>query len=77
MSLHATKIFGISVTVSSKKEILEEIQKYLLGNPKSEIRNPKQGAKPFVIVTPNPEQIVLAQNDKHFAEILNQTDVAI
>lgn len=63
MSLHTVKILGISITISPKKEILEHIEKSL--------------KKPLVIVTPNPEQIVLAQHDKQFAIILNKADVAI
>lgn len=74
ISLKTKKIIGISVTVSSKNEILEEIQKYLFGKEK---RKGKVGIKPLVIATPNPEQIVLAQADGHFAKLLNQADVAI
>ncbi|MBI5619834.1 WecB/TagA/CpsF family glycosyltransferase [Candidatus Gottesmanbacteria bacterium] len=77
MSLNAVKMLGISITTSPKKEILEHLQKYLLQNPKSQIQNPKKPVKPLVIVTPNPEQIIYAQKNKHFAEILNQADVAI
>ncbi len=77
MSFPAVKILGINITNSSKKEILEEIQKYLLQNPKSKIQNPKSAIKPLVIVTPNPEQIVYAEKNKRFADILNRADVAI
>lgn len=63
MSLHAVKILGIKVNTSSKKEVLEYLEK----NTKN----------PFILVTPNPEQVVLAQKDKRFANILNQADVAI
>ena len=70
MSLHAVNILGINITNSPKNEILEEIHKYLI--PLS-----KTFQKPFVIVTPNPEQLVLAGRDSHFAELLNQADVAI
>src|SRR3989344_7490267 len=70
MGLNKTKVLGINVTTNSRVEILEEIKKYL-----------KSGAntseKSFTIVTPNPEQIVLAQKDKHFADVLNGADVAI
>lgn len=33
--------------------------------------------KPLIIVTPNPEQIVYAQDDPHFAKILNKADVSL
>lgn len=67
MSLNTGKILGISITTNSKKEILEYIQKYL--------SFPQE--KPLIIVTPNAEQLVYAQRDKHFASILNRADVAI
>lgn len=66
-SLKSKKILGISVTTSPKKEILEYTQKYLEKSPE----------KPLFIATPNPEQMVLAQEDSRFAKILNQADVAI
>lgn len=63
MRLNTIKILGIDITTDDKQFILEEIQKY-----------PK---KSLVIVTPNPEQIVLAKQDNNFARILNQADIAI
>lgn len=81
MGLKSIKILGISVTTDSKKNILEYIDKYFIGNskfnPPAGGQNSKFGTEPLVIVTPNPEQIVLAQKDKHFADILNQADVAL
>ncbi len=67
MKLSKQNILGIGVTTNSKNEILEYIEKYL----------GKSAKKPLVIVTPNPEQIVVAQRDSHFREILNGADVAI
>ncbi len=70
MGLKSTKILGISVTTESKKSILEYIEKYLeeaISDTRKVIR----------VVTPNPEQIVRAQKDPHFAKILNQADVAL
>ncbi len=67
MSLNTKKILGIIVTISSREEILEEIQKYLV----SEVK------KPFVIATPNPEQVVLSRHNTPFREILNRADVAL
>ena len=77
MSLDAVKILGINITISSKKEILEYLQKFLLQNSKSNIQHPKSAGKPLVIVTPNPEQIVYARGDSHFRQIMNQADVAL
>jgi N-acetylglucosaminyldiphosphoundecaprenol N-acetyl-beta-D-mannosaminyltransferase len=77
MSLNAVKILEIFITTDSKKKILEYCRKYLseIPNPKSQI--PKKTKKPLIIVTPNPEQVVYAQKDTHFASILNRADVAV
>ncbi len=84
MGLNAVKILGISITTNSKKEILEYIRKYLLKNSKPclagrqvRTQNQRTERKPLVIVTPNPEQVVYAQKDKHFADILNRADVKL
>lgn len=63
MGLHAVKILGITITTSSKKDILEYMEKSL--------------GKPLVIVTPNAEQIVLAHTDSTFKKLLNRADIAI
>ena len=77
MSLHAVKMLGISVTTSPKKEILEFIKKGLEPSALGLGKNNKTIQKPIIIVTPNPEQMMLAQKDMHFAQILNQADVAL
>ncbi len=77
MSLKSRKILGISITTDSKKTILEYIRKYLESTNLQIYKSTNKRSKPLVIVTPNPEQIVLAQTDKRFAQILNQADVAI
>ena len=70
MQLNSTKILGISITTSPKGVILEYIIKYLDEPVKKE-------QKPLIIVTPNPEQIVLAQKNMEFKELLNRADVAL
>lgn len=70
MRLTAVKVLGISITNASKKEILEEIQKYLY-------QKAKTGQKSVKIFTPNTEQLVRAQRDPAFAEILNQADISL
>ncbi|KKU87654.1 hypothetical protein A3A64_03010 [Candidatus Gottesmanbacteria bacterium RIFCSPLOWO2_01_FULL_48_11] len=77
MSLHAVKMLGISVTTSPKKEILEFIKKGLEPSALGLGKNNKTIQKPIIIVTPNPEQVMLARNDTHVANILNQADVAL
>jgi N-acetylglucosaminyldiphosphoundecaprenol N-acetyl-beta-D-mannosaminyltransferase len=70
MSLNYQKILGIRVTISSKVKILEEIRKYLLS-----VR--AKGVEPLILATPNPEQIVLAQRNKAFADFLNRADITL
>lgn len=70
MRQNAVKILKISISNSSKNEILEEIQKYLIGSSKNR-------AKSLKIFTPNTEQLVLASNNSDFAAVLNQADIAI
>ncbi len=70
MRLNSKKILGISVAINSKEEILEYIEKCLENKEKTD-------TKSLTIVTPNPEQIVLAGKNPHFAEFLNRADVAI
>jgi N-acetylglucosaminyldiphosphoundecaprenol N-acetyl-beta-D-mannosaminyltransferase len=59
------KILGIGVNSTSKTRVLRFVRNCLA-----------QGAK-FFIITPNPEQIMLAQKDKKFAKILNSADLAL
>jgi len=77
MSLLSGKILEIPITFSSKNNILEEARKYLLQQTEVRSQKTKKTVKPFVIVTPNPEQIVYARSHRRFAEILNQADVAL
>jgi len=62
------QLLGVNITVNSKDEILSEIENYLKGKTKS---------SPFVIVTPNPEQLVYAKQDEEFLKLLNRADIAI
>ncbi len=77
MGLLSKKLLGISITVSQKEEILEEIRKYLIEFriQNSEFRIYK--VKPLIIFTPNPEIISYAQKDHIFKEIVNSAQVNI
>ncbi len=70
MRLNAVKVLEISITNNYKKEVLEEIQKYLLEKQKKTL-------KPLVIFTPNAEQFVFATHHPYFLHILNQADVML
>ena len=69
MPLSKQSLLGVSITTSSREEILSWIVKKfsILHSPFSILQ----------IVTPNPEQIVLAQQDEKFREILNSADIAL
>ena len=77
MRLNAVKVLEIRISKDSTEQILEETQKYLENKSKINHQRSKIDLKPLVIVTPNPEQIVAAQTDKRFADILNRADVAL
>ena len=77
MSYHAVKVLGINITIEGKEKILEETRKYLQENSKLKYQKSDETVKPLIILTPNPEQIVYAHDDTHFAGILNGADVTI
>ncbi len=77
MGLDTVKIRGINITKSSKKEILEHIEKYLVSGSWVSAEKGKKVKKTVTIVTPNPEQLVYAVHDPHFTELLNKADVAL
>ncbi len=60
-----THILGIKITTNDKKDIIDYIVKYL----------DRKTAKPLTIFTPNPEQIIQAQQNFHFGDILNSGDI--
>jgi N-acetylglucosaminyldiphosphoundecaprenol N-acetyl-beta-D-mannosaminyltransferase len=62
------QLLGVNITVDGKELILQEIQNYF---------QKKEKASSYVIVTPNPEQLVLARKDEAFLKLLNRADVAI
>ena len=62
------QLLGVNITVDPKNVILQTIHEYLMG---------KSTSSPFIIVTPNPEQIMLAQENEEFLKRLNRADVAL
>jgi N-acetylglucosaminyldiphosphoundecaprenol N-acetyl-beta-D-mannosaminyltransferase len=77
MSHHAVKVLGINVSTISKERILERIRIYIDENDKLKSQRSTEFVKPLTFVTPNPEQIMYAQGDNHFADLLNGADIAI
>jgi N-acetylglucosaminyldiphosphoundecaprenol N-acetyl-beta-D-mannosaminyltransferase len=77
MSLDAVKILGINITTNSKSVILEDLQKFIVHGSWFVDKKKKKTKKILTIVTPNPEQVICAQKDSHFQDILNRADIAI
>ncbi len=77
MRLDAVKMLGIFITNNPKEEILEEIWKGLKKIRKMGQKTPQMPRNSVIVVTPNPEQIVAAQKNFHFREILNRADLAL
>ena len=77
MRLDSVKVLEIPITKNSKKEVLEFLQKRLVNGPGKGPKSPQNTGFITTVVTPNPEQIVYAKKDRHFAEILNRADVAL
>jgi N-acetylglucosaminyldiphosphoundecaprenol N-acetyl-beta-D-mannosaminyltransferase len=77
MGLDAVKILGINITINPERQILEELQKFILHGTWYVDKKKKKTHNVVTIVTPNPEQVVLAVHDTYFAEMLNRADVAL
>jgi N-acetylglucosaminyldiphosphoundecaprenol N-acetyl-beta-D-mannosaminyltransferase len=58
-------ILGVKVIGTSKEALLREIQSRLKDKQK------------FYIVTPNPEQVIIAEKDEQYKDILNSADISI
>lgn len=61
-----TSILGVKVNTESFEQTKVNIQKQLIS-----------GKSLVFVVTPNPEQLIQAQDDHEFREILNQADYAV
>lgn len=67
MKASITSILDVKISASTRSEILFKISNYLKSKTD----------KLLTIFTPNPEQVVLAQKDNHFREVLNSADIAL
>ena len=65
-------IFGVKIDSSSTSSLLRFVRSRLSKFPSESDKNEK-----FYIVTLNPEQVMRAQTDPVFADILNSSDLAI
>lgn len=64
-------ILGVSITSTPAGILLDKIYEYLV---KKDIFEAK---KPLFITTPNPEQVLLAQNDNEFARVLRKSSISL
>jgi N-acetylglucosaminyldiphosphoundecaprenol N-acetyl-beta-D-mannosaminyltransferase len=62
------EILGVKITRASFAEVMSELRAKL---------QQKSSKRPIIVVTPNPEQVVMAQTDKDFAAALSQADLAL
>lgn len=70
MKVSVATILGIHIAVQSREVLLEEVKRYL-------DQSDKKPQNSLIIFTPNTEQLVLAQKNSAFANVLNQADIAI
>jgi N-acetylglucosaminyldiphosphoundecaprenol N-acetyl-beta-D-mannosaminyltransferase len=65
-------IFGVSFNSTSTDRVLRQVRTTTINFPKIKPTQPQ-----FFVVTPNPEQVMLAQRDNLFKNILNSSDLAV
>jgi len=68
-------VLGVKIDDITMEEAVERVKHYLLTEPKGKVLQAKRAG--FYIVTPNPEFLVAAQNDKVFKSILKMADLSI
>ena len=61
-------LLGVGITVSSQKDIVSFVTSFL---------SSETSGQTLTIVTPNSEQLVLAQTDAHFRSLLTAADIAL
>ncbi|MFH0749819.1 MAG: WecB/TagA/CpsF family glycosyltransferase [Candidatus Gottesmanbacteria bacterium] len=71
MKLTKKQLLGVNITVNTKKETLSVIEEYIHGGSEAVKKSP------FVIATPNPEQLIAGMKDESFRLVLNRADVAL
>lgn len=63
--MQTSRIFGLDILSTSKKELFAHLDNFLVG---------AKPAKTQIIFTPNPEQVVMAKHDQAFAQNLKKAD---
>lgn len=65
INIFSIKILGVKVDFLNQRDALSLIEQWV------------NSVKKYQITTPNPEQVILAQNDYRFKKIINQSSLAI
>lgn len=65
-------LLGIGIDSTHKRRLLKTLFEYA-----SQAQKPKINRRPIFIVTPNPEIVLKAQEDRQLAEIINKADFAL
>jgi len=65
-ALPSTKVLGVNITTAQKNDILEFVSEII-----------KKRVEKAMIVTPNPEILVMASRSKHFQTVLNNATVSL
>lgn len=68
-------ILGVGITGTSRNILLKNISEYL--RKKRRFKAKIASERALFITTPNPEQVVIANDDSKYKEILNSSDVAL
>lgn len=68
-------ILNVAITGTSKGQLLTKILAYFAKNRHFKAKSASN--RPLFITTPNPEQLVIAQTDREYMQILNSSDIAL
>jgi len=68
-------ILNVAITGTTERQLLTKILAYFKKN--RHFKAKLASKRPLFITTPNPEQVVIAQTDREYMQILNGSDVAL
>lgn len=71
--LRKQKILGVGITAENRQKVLEYLERGLKKGTKS----PEGVPSAWYVTTPNPELLVLANNNSSFKKILNEAKIAL
>ncbi|OGG02586.1 hypothetical protein A2Z33_02250 [Candidatus Gottesmanbacteria bacterium RBG_16_52_11] len=77
MGNNSVMILGIPVSTVSRQDILKHLKKYLKHPASEDRKRGQKSADVYRIVTPNPEQVMLAMRQPVFGKLLSKADLAL